>query len=146
MVYLLRKGMNTTRPSDKLDYKKLGPFRVLRRISTSNYELDLPKAMRTHLFFHISLLELAPKDTIVITPRLDIEVYEEDYEPERILDKKRINGEIKYLVKWKGYSDQDNTWEPVRHLKNAQRLLKDCHRKNPEPNQGTQKRKGHPRG
>ncbi len=55
--------------------------------------------MRIYLIFYISLLKLAPKDTIIIIPRLDIEVYEEDYKLEHILNKKRINGEIKYLVK-----------------------------------------------
>jgi hypothetical protein len=65
--------------------------------------------MKTHLIFHISLLKLAPKNTIIITPRLDIKVYEEDYKPEKIINKKRINREIKYLVKWKEYKDKDNT-------------------------------------
>jgi transposase InsO family protein len=127
MVYLLRRGMETTRPSNKLDYKKLGPFRIKKKISTSNYELSLPKEMHAHPIFHISLLEPAPKDTIVITPRLEIEVHEEEYEVEAILDKKRINGEIKYLVKWKGYDDENNQWEPARHLKKAQRLLRQFH-------------------
>jgi hypothetical protein len=28
-VYLLRRNIKTTRPSDKLDYKKLGPFKIV---------------------------------------------------------------------------------------------------------------------
>ncbi len=52
-----------------------------------------------HLIFYISLLKLALKDTIFIIPRLNIKVYEEDYKLEKIINKKRINGEIKYLVK-----------------------------------------------
>ncbi len=61
-----------------------------------------------HLIFHILLLKLALKDTIFITLRLNIKVYEEDYKLEKIINKKRINREIKYLVKWKGYKDKDN--------------------------------------
>jgi hypothetical protein len=128
MVYLLRKGMRTTRPSDKLDYKKLGPFKIEEKISTSNYRLSLPKEMKTHPIFHISLLEPTDNDTIVITPRMDIEVYEENYEPEQILDKDKINGKTHYLVKWKGYSEDDNTWEPTKNLKGAPQLLKQFHK------------------
>lgn len=35
---------------------------------------------------------------------------EEQFEVQKILDKKTVNGEIKYLLKWKGYSDRDNSW------------------------------------
>lgn len=127
MAYLLRKNIKTTRPSDKLDYKKLGPFKIEERISENNYRLSLPSAMKMkHPIFHVSLLEPAG-DTIVVNPRMDIEVYEEDYEVEKILDKKRINGETKYLVKWKNYGEEDNSWEPTRHLKGAQRLLQQYH-------------------
>lgn len=133
LVYLLRKNIQTTRPSNKLDYKKLGPFKVEERISTSNYQLSLPSNMKMHPIFHISLLEPAGNDMIVIEPRLDIEVHEESHEVEAIIDKKRVNGEIKYLVKWKGWGDEDNTWEPTRHLKNAQRLLRQYHQSHLEP-------------
>ena len=33
------------------------------------------------------------------------------------MDKRRINGKEEYLIKWKGYSDEDSTWEPLSHLK-----------------------------
>jgi hypothetical protein len=127
MVYLLRKGIPTTRPNNKLDYKKLGPFKIEEKISTSNYKLSLPASMRMHPIFHISLLEPAPQGSENVEPRLEVETYEEDYEVEEILDKKRMDGETKYLVKWKNYEEHDNSWEPVKHLKNSQHLLKRFH-------------------
>ena len=58
-VYLFRKNVKTKRPSDKLDHKKLGPFKIDKKIGSVNYKLKLPKIMEIHPVFHISLLELA---------------------------------------------------------------------------------------
>ncbi|KRX03005.1 Chromo domain protein [Pseudocohnilembus persalinus] len=38
------------------------------------------------------------------------------YEIEKILEKKLINHEYKYKVKWKGYSESECTWEPRENL------------------------------
>lgn len=51
----------------------------------------------------------------------------DEYEAERILDITKEDGQIKYLVKWKGYDQKENTWEPPEHLNHAQRLLKNFH-------------------
>ena len=36
---------------------------------------------------------------------------------QKIVDKKKIKNKIHYKVKWFGYSDSDNTWEPLTTLK-----------------------------
>ena len=50
-----------------------------------------------------------------------------EYEVEAIVGKKFVTVRGKrvprYLVKWVGYPDTDNTWEPLSHLRNAQALM-----------------------
>ena len=107
-VYLLRKNIKTKRLSDKLDFKKIGPFKVEEVISTTNYRLSLPSTIRIHPVFHISLLELAPANAKLETI-LEIEINQHEYEVKTILDKKKFGNTWKYLVKWKGYPPEDNT-------------------------------------
>lgn len=124
-VYLIRKNIKTRRPSDKLDWKKIGPFFIKRKLSDTNYELSLPEGMRIHPIFHISLLEKAPDESTIAT-RITVDDSSE-YEVERIL---KVRGSAKrrqYLIKWKGYADSENTWEPVKNLTNCSTELERFH-------------------
>ena len=127
MVYLATKNITTKRPSKKLDYKYIGPYPVIKRISENNYELDLPSGVRIHPIFHVSLLESATDVDATEAGRDDVEVETDEYEAEKILDVRTKDGRIEYEVKWKGYDNSENTWEPANHLMNAQRLLKNFH-------------------
>ena len=41
---------------------------------------------------------------------------QQSYEVEKIVAHKIIKGNIFYLVKWVGWDDADNTWEPEENL------------------------------
>ena len=55
MVWLLRLNITTIHPCAKLDYTKLGPFRISECINLVAYWLDLPPHYRIHDVFHVSL-------------------------------------------------------------------------------------------
>jgi chromodomain-containing protein/p58 integrase-like protein len=117
-VYIRRRtsgeksyNIKTGRKSQKMDCVKIGPYRVLEKLPNDNYRIALPERMRIHPIFHVSLLNPTKNPE---TTR-DDETFEE-FEVEHILDKRVRQGKVEYLVKWKGYENNENTWEPTEHL------------------------------
>jgi hypothetical protein len=85
-VYLFSRNLHSKRPSAKLDFKKYRPFRVVRKVATSNFELNLPATMKVRTkVFYISLLELALKK-VLLEKKIEVEVDEEEFDVKEILD------------------------------------------------------------
>ena len=47
-----------------------------------------------------------------------------EFEVEHILNHRIVNGTDQYLIKWKGFASDENSWEPVSNL-NCPQLLQD---------------------
>ena len=55
-----------------------------------------------------------------------VEVKEvEEWKVEKILNKKKIRGVEKYLIWWKGFTVEGDTWERKENLKNAEELIEE---------------------
>ena len=61
------------------------------------------------------------------TPPVIIEG-EEEYEVEKIINKRRRYGKWKYLVRWKGYMAEEDSWEREINLKNAKEAVEEYER------------------
>jgi hypothetical protein len=92
--------------------------------------------MKIHPVFHVTLLDPYQESNIpgraqVPAPPVIIEE-EIEYEVEAILDSKISRRRSMYLVKWKGYPDSENTWEPANNVKNASLLIERFHARYPQ--------------
>ncbi|MBW0527801.1 hypothetical protein O181_067516 [Austropuccinia psidii MF-1] len=103
MVWLSYKNIKLTRPTKKLSEQWLGPFPILRKVSTCAYHLKLPSQWKSiHPVLHISLLEPVKTSTIPNKheeppPAIIIEE-EEEWEVSQILDSKLKGRMLWYLV------------------------------------------------
>jgi hypothetical protein len=138
-VWLMRRNIRTTRPSQKLDVKRMGPFKILDIVGDGKlaYKLELPERMRQiHPVFHVSLLEPYHENQWegrVQPPPPPEEIEGElEYEVKEILDSKVVRGKLKYLVDWVGYGPEERTWEPVEAVENAPEAIAAFHRAHPD--------------
>ena len=120
-VYLLTRNWKTKKPkTKKLDNIKVRLFSVEEKTGPVNVKIRLPRDARVHPNFHISMIEPADQSTPLQETFHYQPEEEQEFEVEQILARKGQQ----YLVKWKGYPDSENTWEPLKNLANCQLLLR----------------------
>jgi len=110
------------RVTKKLTEKFIGPY-VVRKIMLENaVELELPALLRIHLVVNVRRIvkyrEQVEGQKKIPPPSVEV-TGEKEYEVEEILDRQERRGKTKYLVKWKEYTAEKNTWEGIENLKNA---------------------------
>jgi len=99
--------------------------------SILDIELELPKSIRIHPVVNISrvrLYKLQVEGQKKIPPKLVIIEREEEFEVEKILNKRIVQGKEKFLVWWKGYTAEEDTWENRENLGNAKELVEEFER------------------
>jgi len=136
MVWLLPSNIKTTRASKKLDYKKIGPFKILAKIGTIAYKLALPPSMAIHNTFQISLLKPYQDNRFpsqIKEPPPPIQIKGEDeYELDEIMDSRLHYNKLQYRAKWKRYlPEHDKVWYPAENFNNAGHTVQRLHRRYP---------------
>ena len=138
-VWLNNKYIKTKRKR-KFEAKFFGPFRVLHPVGKQAYKLELSKKWRIHDVFHVSLLE---QDTTRKERVGDDNAEEQDagdnsgkYKVEVIWDSAVYAREsesgylpgLYYLVFWKKYPEEENTWEPASAVQHLRKLISSFHK------------------
>jgi len=119
------------RRTKKLTERFVGPYRIKKIVSSNTVELELPSMIKIHLVVNISRIrryigqvEGQRKEQ----PAPVVIEGEEEWEVERILNKQWIRGKNKYLVWWKGFMAESDTWEEEENLENAKKAIEEYER------------------
>ena len=120
------------RRTEKLIEWFVGLYKVKRVVSTNAIELELPITIKTHPVVNVSRVQLYKpqvEDQGVVPLQLVVIDEKEAYEIEKILNRRKVQGRNKFLVWWKGYIVEADTWEGQENLENAKELIEEFERK-----------------
>ena len=125
-VWLETTNLHMNGPK-KLQMRRTGLFEIEEIISRTAFRLRIPSQWKIHPVFHASLLTTY-KETPEHGPNFlqlppDLIDGEEEYEVKAVLRHRGRPGCRTFLIRWKGYSAAEDTWEPERNLGNAQPLI-----------------------
>ena len=116
------------RSSKKLTEKFVGLYAIKEVIFSNTVKLQLPSLMRIHLVVNISWI-VRYKEQIKGQKKEEGKPVEvegvEEWEVEKILNKKKMKGVEKYLIWQKGFTAERDTWERRENLKNAEELIEE---------------------
>lgn len=127
LVWLSRRNIPSQRPSSKLDYRRIGPFRVVRMIGQNAARLDLGRAYsRLHPVFNVSLLTPYVDPSIAGRPLLSPAPPLASGPQPPIRDWRHVAGILdfrlrgrrlpEYLLRWINGTPSDDTWVPLQDI------------------------------
>jgi len=135
-VYLDASDIKTTRLFLKLSHRRLGPFEIKCQVGPLAYRLKLPHGMRQlHPVFNVVKLSATPDDPIPgrkprAPPPPIVVDREPEWEVEEVLDSRWHWRRFQFLIKWKGFSREHNSWEVASYVK-VPDLIVEYYRKHP---------------
>jgi hypothetical protein len=135
-VWLKGKDLKIRAANTKLAAKNYGPYLILEQLGPVTFKLKLPGSTKTHPVFHASKFIPFHRDTIGDRNPTEPEPIEIEGHPEfgvkSVLDSRVYYRKVQYLVKWEGYDDSHNSWEPAANVSNSKELLKKFHKDHPD--------------
>ena len=122
-VLLSTKNLHIKRSNltKKLLSGYIGPFKIMNKVGSQAYELELPQTMKMHDIFHVPLLKAYHEEGTHQPPPVTILIDgEQEHEVQQVLDHRQEDRRSKsYLVRWTGYGSEHDTWEPEAALQNC---------------------------
>ena len=116
------------RLSKKLTERYVGPYAIEEVVSSNVVKLQLPSSMRIHPVVNVSQI-VRYKEQIKGQKKEEGKLVEvervKEWEVEKILNKKKTKRVEKYLIRWKGFTVEGDTWEKRENLKNAEELIEE---------------------
>ena len=97
-------------------------------ISSNVVELELPTMVKIHLVVNVSWIKQYVDQVDGQRKEMPQPVViegEEEWKMEKILNKRKVRGKDKFLVRWKGFTAEGDTWESRENLQNAGDLLRE---------------------
>ncbi|CAJ0965615.1 unnamed protein product [Ranitomeya imitator] len=112
LVWLSSRHIPMKVSSPKFKPRLIGPYRISEVLNPVSFRLTLPDSFSIHNVFHRSLSRryVAPMVPSVDPPAPVLVEGELEYIVEKILDSRVSRRKLQYLVKWKGYAQEDNSW------------------------------------
>jgi len=133
------------RRSEKLAKRFVGPYKIKAIISSNVVELELPASVKIHPVVNVSRIKQyidQVNSQRKETPQLVVIEGEEEWEVEKILNKRKIRGKDKFLVQWKGFTAEGDTWESRENLQNAGELLREFEEEYRKDNREVRRQEG----
>ena len=128
-VWLEARNLKRKVANPKFAPKREGPFTISDVLSPITYRLRLPRTWNIHLVFHASLLSPYRENSVhgpnFPKPPPDLIAGEEEYEIDRILRHRGTPRNRSFLIRWKGYTAEEDSWIPEANLSHATEILKE---------------------
>ena len=117
-----------SRRTEKLTERFIGPYKIKKIVLSNTVELELPSTVKIHPVVNVSRIRKyvgQVEEQKREQPASVIIKGEKEWEVERILNKQRVRRKNKYLVCWKGFTAESDTWEGRKNLKNAKEVIEE---------------------
>ena len=134
LVMLSTEGLTLRNFTNKLCSRYMGPFPVTAVVNANAYTLALPPQLQAlHPTFNIDKLKpYLSTDAFPFRPQpysrpppvapADSNG-DQEFEVERIIAQRHEGNRVQYLVAWKGYPAEENSWEPKENITNSPKIL-----------------------
>jgi hypothetical protein len=131
LVLLLRRFIQSRRINSKLDYRYIGPFRVIEMIGNNAVRLDIAREYpKLHPVFNVSLLEKYNPPSQIPGRGVLEGVKTHYYETGRVVDWTKLSqildarpvkgksrkGKFEFLLRWRNATPGEDTWVLEDHI------------------------------